>query len=167
MITVSETVEIRVPAERVFAHVDDIRNLGWHMTERSSTAMLGSRLRLGILPEPATGLVATYRYSGTMMGLPSAFSESVTKYAPPSEKVWRTIGEPRLLIIASYGMRVAVDLFSQSSSRLTIPIVYELPRSAFWRIVGLVLARSYSRWSLRRVCQDARCALEAAATVSA
>jgi hypothetical protein len=97
MITVSETVEIRAPAEAVFAHVDDIRNLGWHMTGRSSMAMMGSRLRLEILSDQATGLGATYRYWGTMMGLTIDFSESVTKYVPRREKVWHTIGEPRLV----------------------------------------------------------------------
>ncbi len=35
MTTLTETVQIRAPAETVFAHVDDIRNLGWHMTGRS------------------------------------------------------------------------------------------------------------------------------------
>ena len=167
MITVSETVEIRAPAEAVFAHVDDIRNLGWHMTGRSSMAMMGSRLRLEILSDQATGLGATYRYWGTMMGLTIDFSESVTKYVPPREKVWHTIGEPRLVIIALYEMRVAVESRSPSSSRLTISIAYELPRSGFWRIVGLVLAGSYSRWCLRRMCQDTRRALEASSTVRA
>jgi Polyketide cyclase / dehydrase and lipid transport len=160
MITVSETVEIRAPAEAVFAHVDDIRNLGWHMTSRSSMAMMGSRLRLEVLSDQPTGLGATYRYSGTAMGLSIDFSESVTKYLPPREKVWRTIGKPQLLIIASYEMRVAVEPLSPISARLTISIVYELPRSAFWRIVGLLLARPYSRWCLRRMLQDARRALD-------
>jgi uncharacterized membrane protein len=167
MITVSETVEIRAPAETVFAHVDDIRNLGWHMTSRSSMAMMGSRLRLEILSDQPTGLGARYRYSGTMMGLSIDFSESVTKYLPPREKVWRTLGEPRLLIIASYEMRVVVDALSKASARLTVSIVYELPGSAFWRIVGLLLARPYSRWCLRRMLQDARRALEAPTRVTA
>ena len=167
MITVSETVEIRAPAEAVFAHVDDIRNLGWHMTSRSSMAMMGSRLRLEVLSDQPTGLGATYRYSGTVMGLSIDFSESVTQYLPPREKVWRTIGNPQLLIIASYEMRVAVEPLSPSSSRLTISIVYELPRSGFWRIVGLVLARSYSRWCLRRMCRDTKRVLEATSTVRA
>jgi polyketide cyclase/dehydrase/lipid transport protein len=140
MITVSETVEIRMPSEAVFAHVDDIRNLGWHMTGRSSMAMMGARLKLEILSDRATGLGATYRYSGTMLGLSIDFSESVTKYLPPREKVWRTLGEPRLVIIVSYEMRVTVEPLSPSSARLTISIVYELPRSGLWRIVGLVLA---------------------------
>ena len=160
MITVSETIEIRAPAEAVFAHVDDIRNLGWHMTSRRSMRMMGSRLRLEILSDQPTGLGATYRYSGTMMGLAIDFSESVTKYLPPREKVWRTIGEPSLLIIASYEMRVAVDALSKSSARLTLSIVYELPRPVFWRIVGLLLARPYSRWCLRRMLQDTRHALD-------
>jgi hypothetical protein len=94
------------------------------------------------------------------MGLAIDFSESVTKYVPPREKVWRTIGEPRLLIIASYDMRVTIEPLSLSSSRLTIAIFYELPRSAFWRIVGLMLARPYSRWCLRRMAQGAQQALE-------
>ena len=166
MITVSETVEIRAAAEAVFAYVDDIRNLGWHMTGRSSMAMMGSRLRLEVQSDQPTGLGATYRYSGTVMGLSIDFSESVTKYLPPREKVWRTIGKPQLLIIASYEMRAAVEPLSPTSARLTVSIVYELPRSAFWRIVGLLLARPYSQWCLRRMVQDARRALEAPAKVT-
>ena len=130
-------------------------------------AMMGSRLRLEILSEQATGLSATYRYAGTIMGLPIDFSESVTTFVSPREKVCRAIGKPRLLILASYEMRLAVEPLSPSSSRLTIAIVYELPRPGFWRIVGLLLARSYSRWCLRRMLQDARHALEAPVKVTA
>jgi hypothetical protein len=79
----------------------------------------------------------------------------------------KRIRELRLVIIASYDMRLAVDPLSPSSSRMTISIVYELPRSGFWRIVGLVLARSYSRWCLRRMCRDTKRVLEPAPTVRA
>ena len=53
MTTVSETVAIRTPAESDFAHVDDIRNLGWHMTKRSSMALIrfsNSALRTAFSP---------------------------------------------------------------------------------------------------------------------
>jgi len=73
MITATETVDILAPAESVFGYVDDIRNVGWHMTERSSMAMMGSCMKLEILSDQPTGLGATYRYSGTMMGLRSIF----------------------------------------------------------------------------------------------
>jgi hypothetical protein len=167
MITVTEKAEIRAPAEDVFAYVDDIRNVGWHMTERSSMAMMGSRLKLEILSEQPTGLGATYRYSGKMMGLSLGFSESVTRYIPNREKVWRTIGEPRLLIMSSYEKRLAVEPLSAASSRLTISIAYELPRSAFWRILGRLLAGPYSRWCLRQMVGDAKRALEMRARLTA
>ena len=160
MSTITETVEILAPTEHVFGYVDDMRNVGWHMTERSSAAMLGSRLKLEILSEQATGPGATYRYSGTMMGLTLDFSESVTKYVPNREKVWRTIGTPRLLIIDSYEMRIVVEPISRAASRLTIAIDYQLPRSPFWRVLGAVLAGPYSRWCLRQMVGDAKRALE-------
>src|SRR4029453_12123471 len=167
MITVTETVDIKASAESVFAYVDDIRNIGWHMTERSSMAMMGSRLELEIVSKQSTGLGATYRYSGTMMGLSLDFSESVTRYIPNREKIWHTIGEPRLLIISSYEMRLAVEPLSAASSRLTISIAYELPRSTFWRIVGRLLAGPYSRWCLRQMVGDAKRALEMRARLTA
>jgi hypothetical protein len=167
MITVTETVDIKASAESVFAYVDDIRNIGWHMTERSSMAMMGSRLELEIVSEQSTGLGATYRYSGTMMGLSLDFSESVTRYIPNREKIWHTIGEPRLLIISSYEMRLAVEPLSAASSRLTISIASELPRSTFWRIVGRLLAGPYSRWCLRQMVGDAKRALEMRAKLTA
>ena len=55
---------------------------------------------------------------------------------------------------------------SPSAARLTNSIVYHLPRSAFWRIVGLLVARPYRRWCRRRMVQDARHALEAPARVT-
>jgi hypothetical protein len=167
MIIVTKTAQILAPAERVFAYVDDIRNVGWHMTERSSMAMMGSRLKLEILSKQPTGLGATYRYSGTMIGLSLDFSETVTKYLPNREKIWHTVGEPQLLIISSYEMRLAVEPLSASSSRLTISIAYDLPRSPFWRLVGRLLAGPYSRWCLRRMVGDAKRALEMRAKLTA
>jgi hypothetical protein len=102
-----------------------------------------------------------------MMGLSLGFSESVTRYIPNREKVWRTIGEPRLLIMSSYEKRLAVEPLSAASSRLTISIAYELPRSAFWRILGRLLAGPYSRWCLRQMVGDAKRALEMRARLTA
>jgi hypothetical protein len=102
-----------------------------------------------------------------MMGLSLDFSESVTRYIPNREKIWHTIGEPRLLIISSYEMRLAVEPLTAASSRLTISIASELPRSTFWRIVGRLLAGPYSRWCLRQMVGDAKRALEMRAKLTA
>lgn len=148
MPVLNRSATIDAPAEQVFAYVDDIRNLARHMSERGSMAMMGSKLILEIVTPEATGIGATYRYSGRVMGLNIDFSETVTHYVPGREKTWQTIGEPRLLIIDNYEMRVRVEQMPDARSKLTITIDYTLPRSVLWRAIGTMLAASYARWCL-------------------
>ena len=161
----SETVDIEASADDVFAYVDDMGNVGWHMTGRSSMAMMGSKLTLELLSPHRTGLGAVYRYSGRTLGFILDFSQTVTTYVPALEKVWRTIGESRMLILDSYAMRLVVEPRSPASSRLTISIVYELPRAWGWWMVALVMAGWYSCWCLRQMCRDARRGAVASALV--
>lgn len=139
---------IAAPADRVFAYVDDIRNLARHMSERGSMPMMGSKLKLEILSPQITGTGATYRYSGSVLGLPIDFSETVTAYRQGRAKVWHTIGRPRLLIIDSYEMRIEVEPIDTTTSKLTISFDYELPGAGFWRWAGQLLAPVYARWCL-------------------
>lgn len=156
----SRSATIEATAERVFAYVDDIRNLARHMSESGSMPMMGSKLKLEIMTPEPTGVGAVYRYSGRMMGLTIDFSETVTRYVAGREKVWQTIGAPQLLIIAGYEMRVLVEPLSARSSRLTIGIDYELPRALIGRLLGWVLAGTYSRWCLRNMAEGAKLDLE-------
>ncbi len=159
MKTLTESVVIEAPAQQVFAFMDDVKNVGFHMSGRSSMAMMGSRLEIAVLSPQSTGVGATYRMWGKMMGLAIDFSETVTRYIPGREKVWETIGEPKLLIMSSYVMRVSVDPLSLSSSRLTISLTYAPPRSIFWRFVGALVGDWYGRWCLRNMCRDAKAAM--------
>src|SRR5262249_46326696 len=156
----SATVAIERTAESVFAFIDDIWNVGFHMSEQSSMAMMGSQLKLETLSAQPTGLGATYRYSGKVLGLTLDFTESVTGYVPNREKVWHTTGSPRLLIMSSYEMRLTVEPLSPSASRLTISIAYELPAMWFWRCLAILRRVSYARRCLRRMCRDAKRALD-------
>ena len=122
--------------------------------------MMGSKLKLEIMTPEPTGVGAVYRYSGQMMGLTIDFSETVTKYLPAREKVWRTIGKPELLIIAGYEMRVLVEPLSLVSSRLTISIDYQLPRAGIWRALGWALGDTYSRWCLTSMVDGTKIDLE-------
>ncbi len=149
----SRSATINAPADRVFAYVDDIHNLARHMSERGSMPMMGSKLNLEIVTPEPTGIGATYRYSGRVMGLIIDLSETVTRYVPGREKTWRTIGETRLLIIDNYEMRVLVDPMSDARSKLTITIDYTLPRSVLWRAIGRMLAASYARWCLNSMIE--------------
>ena len=104
----SRTALINASPEQVFAYVDDIRNLARHMSESPSMPMMGSKLKLEIVTPDPTGVGATYRYTVKMLGLVLDFSETVTTYIASREKIWRTIGEPKLLIMRGYKMRVLV-----------------------------------------------------------
>jgi hypothetical protein len=160
MSKLSRSATIEATAERVFAYVDDIRNLARHMSESGSMPMMGSKLKLEIMTPEPTGVGAVYRYSGRMMGLTIDFSETVTKYVAGREKVWRTIGKPQLLIIAGYEMRVLVEPVSPGSSRLTIAIDYDLPRASIGRLLGWALAGAYSRWCLTSMVEGTKLDLE-------
>ena len=156
----SRSVTIEAPAARVFAYVDDIRNLARHMSEGRSMPMMGSKLKLEIMTPETTDVGAVYRYSCRMMGLTIDFSETVTRYVAGREKVWRTIGEPQLVIIAGYEMRVVVEPVSPRSSRLTIGIDYDLPRASISWLLGLALAGAYSRWCLTSMIEGTKLDLE-------
>ena len=160
MSKLSRSATIEATAERVFAYVDDIRNLARHMSESRSMPMMGSKVKLEIMTPEPTGVGAVYRYAGRIMRLTIDFSETVTRYVAGREKVWRTIGEPQLLIIAGYEIRVLVEPVSPTSSRLTIGIDYELPRVGVWRALGWTLAGAYSRWCLTSTLEGSKLDLE-------
>ena len=156
----SRTALVGASAERVFAYVDDIRNLARHMSESRSMPMMGSKLTLEIVTPASTGIGATYRYTGKMLGLVLDFSETVTTYVAGREKIWRTIGYPKLLIMRGYEMRVLVEPLTPATTNLTISIDYELPISRFWRIAGWLLADAYSRWCLTGMVDGSKRDLE-------
>lgn len=160
MFSLSRAANIAAPAERVFAYVDDIRNLARHMSEGRSMAMMGSKLKLEIVSPEPTGIGATYRYSGRMMGLDLDFSEIVTRDVPGREKVWHTSGTPRLLIIESYEMAVAVVPEASSTSRLTIRVEYDLPKTRVWSLIGCLTAPSYASWCLNSMIDGTKWDLE-------
>lgn len=156
----SRTALIGAPAAQVFAYVDDIRNLARHMSESPSMPMMGSKLKLEIVTPEPTGVGATYRYTGKMLGLVLEFSEAVTTYIAGREKIWHTIGNPQLLILRGYQMRVLVEPVTPATSKLTISIDYELPKGGGWRIAGWLLADAYSRWCLSGMVDGSKRALE-------
>lgn len=154
----SETVRIEASPRAVFAYLDDFRNLGGHMSERSM-AMMGSRLRLERLDGPGTGVGARYRWTGRIMGLPIELTEVVTDWVADRLKAWETVGVPRLIVIAGYRMNFTVAP-DGAGTVLTIEIEYDVPRSWLGRLLSWLLGDAYSRWCLRRMARDAKATLE-------
>jgi hypothetical protein len=107
------------------------------MSESRSMPMMGSKLKLEILTPASTGVGATYRYSGRIMGLTLDFSETVTQYILGRVKVWHTIS-----------------------------FAYEWPRSLGGRLLGRGFAGSYARWCLDSMAEGAKRDVEASGSKS-
>ena len=143
-----QAIDIKARPQDVFAFVDDIHHTGWHM-EKSSMPMMGGKMEVEILSKNRTGLGAAYRWTGRVLGMPIDFSETVVKYAKDKERVWRTIGEPKIIIIGHYEMGFKLTTI-QRSTRLTIYISYELPKPLFGKFLGWLLSGWYSKWCLKK-----------------
>lgn len=106
MLHAQNVIGIRASPERVFAHMDDIANVGWHMEGKRSMPMMGGKLHLQKLSENATGVGATYRWYGKVLRMTIDFKETVTKWIENKEKVWSTIEDPKMIIMSKYEMRL-------------------------------------------------------------
>jgi hypothetical protein len=78
----------------------------------------------------------------------------VTERTPPARKVWRTTGEPRLLVISAYEMDFALAP-APRGFRLEVWIDYVVARRPLWRWLAALLAAAYARWCVRQMVADA------------
>jgi len=152
-------VEILAPPEKVFAHMDDINNVGWHMSGEISTPMMGSRLNLETIND-RKGAGATYKWKGSVMGMAIGIEETITKWTRNKEKTWQTIGKPKMIVMSEYTMHLLLTP-TERGTKVLFEIDYSLPRTPWGWIMGILLARKYAKWCLRRACEDAKRAFEA------
>ena len=80
--------------------------------------------------------------------------EVVIKRRPPLEKVWETVGVPRLLVIAAY--RMGVEITPQGAAcALRVFIDYELPAGSITRWLGRLFGSFYARWCVQQMLTGA------------
>jgi hypothetical protein len=157
-------VLLALDAARLFAHLDDPRRLASHM-ERPSLMTAGASMQILTDERQGQAVGSLIRMTGSVLGMHLSVVEAVTRRDPPREKVWETIGEPRLLVIGAYRMGFAISPLEQGS-RLVVFIDYRLPASGVARALGWLLGRAYAVWCTRRVADDARTAFGAPAVVA-
>ena len=126
---------------------------------KASMPLMGSKLHLEILSRSLSGEGASYRWCGRVMGLPIDFKETVTTWIANKEKRWKTVGEPRLVIISNYEMWLTVEPIA-GQTKLMFGIKYDLPKPLLWRLLGWLLADWYCKWCLSHMTADAKKALE-------
>lgn len=159
MVTKSKNIIIHVYPEKAFAYMDNIGNTGMHMT-KSSMPMMGSKLELKQLSENATGLNSKFRWFGKMMGFTMDFTVVVTKWIKDKEKVWETIGEPKMIILGWYKMHLVLSPEGKNT-KAELSLAYTKPTGLFFKFIAFFLAPFYANWCLNNMLQDSKKFLEA------
>lgn len=150
--------ELRVDADaqRLFGHLDDPRRLSAHMGRRS-TMMAGGTMTLTMDAGDGRCVGSVYRLHGRALGLALDVSSRIEEREPPRHKTWRTVGEPRLLVIGRYRMGFDITPLERGC-RLAVFIEYAWPERHPW--LGRLFAAAYAAWCTRRMALDARAAFE-------
>ena len=152
-------VLLAVDAARLFTHLDDHRRLASHM-EKPSLMTAGASMRIDTDEGHGQAVGSVIRMTGRVLGLRLSVEESVTRRDPPREKVWETVGEPRLLVIGAYRMGFIISPVG-AGTRLVVFIDYLLPAQGIGQVLGWLLGRPYAAWCTRRMAGDARTAFGA------
>jgi hypothetical protein len=145
-----EEARCEVPAapEDVFEHIDRPERLSAHMA-RKSWRLGGGSMSIETDAGGGRALGSRIRLGGPMLGISLQVECVVVQRDPPRFKAWETVGTPRLLVIGSYRMSVAIEP-RNGDSHVTISIDYSLPANRLWRSFGPV----YARWCVREMARD-------------
>ena len=158
MKTRSENILIHSTPEKVFARMDDFSKTGMHMSE-SSMMMMGSKLKLEQLSTNATGVGASYRWYGKMVGMTMDFSETVTKWQAPKLKEWEIIGEAKIIIMSWYRMWFEI-MPAENGTIAKLSISYLPPTQWYYKILSFLFAKLYCNWCLNNMLNDTKKNLE-------
>ena len=147
------SARVAAPIDQVFAHLDDPQALAAHMGE-SSMMMMGSRMSIDVDADGGRVVGSKIRMQGRIVGIPLSLEEVITERLVPSKKVWKTIGTPKLLVIAQY--RMGFELTPSGDTTLVrVFIDYSLPTTAPGSWLGRLLGGVYARWCTRQMADDA------------
>lgn len=143
---------VPAPPTLVFERLDDHTRLGEHMG-RPSAMMGGGSMTYEFDALRGQAVGSHIRMGGEAFGIRVFVDEVVTVRDPPRRKVWRTTGEPILIIMGAYEMGFEISE-EGAGSNLRVWVDYALPVRG-WARRTPVLARLYGRWCVRRMVSDA------------
>ena len=142
------TASISAAPEEIFAFIDDHSRFASHMSQ-SSWMMGGGRMVVDVDGARGQAVGSHIRLSGKVFGIRLFLDEVVTRRNPPTDKIWETVGTPKLLVIGSYRMGVEVTPDGRGS-RLRVFIDYELPKGpTLW--LGWLFGDFYAKWCVNQM----------------
>lgn len=145
-------VTLNASPETAFAYLDDFRKLSAHM-EKSSAMTMGSKMRITTDALDGRAVGSRVRMGGKMLGMTLSLEEVVTERQPPFKKAWQTV-DAKLLVIGQYQLGFVLSP-SGDRSLLRVFIDYELPHQGFARWLGKLFGKTYARWCVERMVNDA------------
>ena len=125
----------------------------------SSMMMMGSKLKLEQLSPNPTGIGASYRWYGKILGMTMDFSETVTKWQSPKIKEWETVGEAKIIIMSWYRMWFEISPV-ENGTIAKISITYLSPKQWYYKIFSFFFANWYCNWCLNNMLNDTKRNLE-------
>jgi hypothetical protein len=148
------TAVVLASVERVFDRLDDQTRLSKHMSQRSWKMGWG-KMDTELDERRGRAVGSHIVLHGRVFGIRLYLDEVVIEREPPHKKSWETVGEPRLLVIGPY--RMGFDLLpSGADARLRVAIDYQLPTKGIARLLGRLFGRSYAKWCVRQMAEDAQ-----------
>ena len=144
---------VAATADALFRHLDDHNRLASHMSQ-SSWMMAGSTMDIELDAAKGQAEGSHIRLRGRVLGIPIFVEEVVTEHQPPFNKMWETIGVPKLLVIGDYKMGFEITP-QGTSSLLHVFINYNLPEPLLMRLLGHVFGGFYARWCTESMAKDA------------
>jgi hypothetical protein len=145
--------DLKAAPSELFAFVDDHQRFSSHMNE-SSWMMAGAKMTTTLDEAKGQAVGSHIVMSGRILGLLLELDEVVTVHKPPNEKVWRTVGRPKLLVIGPYQMGVRIQP-SAKGARLTVFIDYALPNGLVTYWLGRLFGGMYARWCVEQMLAGA------------
>jgi hypothetical protein len=144
---------VNASAAEAFALLDEHTRLSAHMS-KSSWKMGGGSMDVELDAAAGKREGARIRLHGRVFGMQLSVEEVVVERAPPLRKVWQTVGEPRLLIIASYRLGFEVTP-GPDGAFVRVFIDYSLPAGGLSRWLGVLLGDRYARWCTHQMLEGA------------
>lgn len=140
------------PAE-VFSYVDDHSRLSSHMN-KSSWMMAGGKMDTQMDEGKGQKVGSHIRMGGKIFGIHLFLDEVIIEHNPPRRKVWKTVGNPKLLVIGHYQMGIEIHP-RDKQSHFKVFIDYELPGGGTgW--MGYLFGDMYAKWCVRQMLDSVR-----------
>lgn len=147
-----QSVFVAATPQAVFAYVDDHARFSSHMNE-SSWMMGGGKMEIKVDEGKGQRVGSHITLRGKVFGVDLYLDEVVIEHQPPHVKSWETVGQPKLLVVGRYRLRVEIQP-AEHGAKLSVSIDYDLPQTHRW--LGILFGKMYAKWCVAQMTDGVR-----------